>query len=172
MKPAEEFLTVVGVVYDPFCDELWTAARGGPALLNGRRIHASSRTDLAQCLVTMGFSKTEASLRKNLPFFNALVPKVRKIRLMGSATLCLTYVASGRFDAYIESGVQLWDIAAGGFILECAGGEFWRQPIPGSPGYRVLANNGFLRRKLDQIARAAKSGERDQHNELCLKTLF
>jgi myo-inositol-1(or 4)-monophosphatase len=153
---SDDFSTVIGVVYDPFCDELWTAVRGGAALLNGRRIHASGRTDLDRAIVAIGFSKDPASLRENLPVFNALVGKVRKMRMMGAAALSLSYVAAGRFDAYIESGVHLWDIAAAGFILECAGGEFWRRPIAGSDAYRMLANNGLLRRKLERIARAAK----------------
>jgi myo-inositol-1(or 4)-monophosphatase len=154
-----DFSTVIGVVYDPFCDELWTGVRGGPALLNGRRIHASRRKDLAQAVVAIGFAKGGASLRENLPVFNALVGKVRKMRMMGSAALTLAYVAAGRFDASIESGIQLWDIAAAGLILECAGGEFWRRPIAGSQSYRMLANNGLLRRKLERIARAAKRGK-------------
>ena len=151
-----EFETIVGVVYDPFCDELWTGIRGQPAHLNGRRIHASKRRELMEAVVAIGFAKDPASLRENLPVFNEVVGKVRKMRIMGAAALSLAYVASGRFDAYIESGVHLWDIAAAGLILECAGGEFWRQQIAGSQGYRMLANNGLLREKLERIATAAK----------------
>jgi myo-inositol-1(or 4)-monophosphatase len=151
-----EFSTIVGVVYDPFCDELWTAMRGGPARLNGKVIHASRRSKLAEAIVAIGFSKDRASLNENLPVFNALVPRVRKIRMMGAAALALVYVASGRFDAYIESGISLWDIAGGGLILECAGGEFWHRPLSGSTKYRMNANNGLLRAKLERIARAAK----------------
>jgi len=85
---------------------------------------------------------------------------VRKIRMMGSAALALTYVASGRFDAYIESGISLWDIAAGGLILECAGGEFWHRPLPeGANKYRMIASNGLLRGKLENLARAARKGK-------------
>jgi myo-inositol-1(or 4)-monophosphatase len=155
---AKDFTTVVGVVYDPFCDELWTGALGGAAMLNGRRIFASRRKELAEAIVAIGFSKDAASLRENLPVFNALVSKVRKMRMMGAAALSLSYVASGRFDAYIESGVHLWDIAAAGLILECAGGEFWHRPLAGKPGYRMLANNGLLRGKLERVARAARRG--------------
>jgi myo-inositol-1(or 4)-monophosphatase len=157
---AKDFSTVIGVVYDPFCDELWTAVRGGPARMNGRRIHASRRKELAEAIVAIGFSKDAASLRENLPVFNALVGKVRKMRMMGAAALSLSYVASGRFDAYLESGIQLWDIAAAGLILECAGGEFWRQPIAGGQAWRMLANNGLLRSKLERIARSARKGRR------------
>jgi myo-inositol-1(or 4)-monophosphatase len=153
---SENFSTIVGVVYDPFCDELWTAVRGGPAKLNGRRIYASRRKELAQAIVAIGFAKEGASLRENLPVFNTLVRKVRKMRIMGSAALSLAYVAAGRFDAYVESGINLWDIAASGFILERAGGEFWRRPIAGGKKYRMLANNGLLRRKLERVAIAAR----------------
>jgi len=75
---------------------------------------------------------------------------------VGSAALSLVYVASGRFDAYIESGINLWDVAAGGLIIECAGGEFWHQPVPDSQKLRMLANNGLLRRKIEGVARAAR----------------
>jgi myo-inositol-1(or 4)-monophosphatase len=67
---------------------------------------------------------------------------------MGAAALGLAYVASGRFDAYIERGIHLWDVAAGGLIIECAGGEFWHEAIPGKHAYRMIASNGLLRRRL------------------------
>jgi fructose-1,6-bisphosphatase/inositol monophosphatase family enzyme len=60
-------------------------------------------------------------------------------------------VASGRFDAYLEGGIRLWDIAAGGIILECAGGEFWHRAIAGEHAYEVKANNGLLRRQLSRV---------------------
>lgn len=140
--------TLVGVVYDPFCDELWTAVRGQPARLNGRVIRVSRHRRLAECIISIGFAKSKESLDATLPYFNQLVYRVRKIRMMGAAALALTYVATARFDAYIERGIRLWDIAAGGLILECAGGEFWRQSIPGDYAYRMIASNGLLRRTL------------------------
>ena len=140
--------TLVGVVYDPFCDELWTAVRGRPARLNGRVIRVSKHRKLEESIVSIGFAKSRESLEATLPYFNKLVHRVRKIRMMGAAALALTYVASGRFDAYIERGIRLWDIAAGGLIIECAGGEFWRQSIPGEYAYRMIASNGLLRRTL------------------------
>lgn len=140
--------TVVGVVYDPFCDELWTATRGQAARLNGKAIQVSRRSKLNECIISIGFAKSRASLDATLPYFSKLVYRVRKIRMMGAAALALTYVATGRFDAYVERGIRLWDIAAGGFILERAGGEFWRQPIPGDYAYRMVATNGLLRRTL------------------------
>ena len=127
---------------------MWTAIRGSPARLNGKVIHVSRRRKLAECIVTMGFSKAEISLRRTLPFFSKLIPRVRKVRLTGAAALDLTYVASGRFDAFIERGVRLWDIAAGGLMVECAGGEFWCEKVEGEHKYRVVASNGLVRRKL------------------------
>ena len=140
--------TVVGVVYDPFCDEMWTAIRNRPARLNGRPVKVSANRRLQESVVSIGFAKSRESLRGTLPYFNQLVHRVRKIRMMGAAALALTYVASGRFDAYIERGIRLWDIAAGGLILECAGGEFWRKSIPGAHAYRMVASNGLLRKSL------------------------
>ncbi len=141
--------TLLGVIYDPFCDELWTAVRGQPARLNKRIIHVSQRAKLAEAVVSVGFSKTDEVLSAMLPFFGELAHKVRKIRIMGAAALALSYTASGRFDAYVERGVRLWDIAAGGLILQCAGGEFWHERVGEDHYYRMVASNGLLRRKLN-----------------------
>src|ERR1051326_1424951 len=143
--------TVAGVVYDPFCEELWTALRGRPAYLNGRIIRVSPRRRLNEAIVSIGFAKYKTTLAQMLPVLNRLVHRVRKIRIMGAAALAMTYVASGRMEAYVEAGIRLWDIAAGGLILECAGGDFWHEPMPGEHKFRVLANNGLLRRKLQRL---------------------
>ncbi len=140
--------TEAGVVYDPFCDEIWTAIRGRPARLNGKIIHVSRRRKLEEAIVSIGFAQSRESIEDTLPYFGELVYRVRKVRMMGAAALGLAYVATGRFDAYIERGIRLWDIAAGGLIIECAGGEFWCEPIPGQYAYRMIANNGLLRRAL------------------------
>jgi myo-inositol-1(or 4)-monophosphatase len=145
---AAAYDTVVGVVYDPFCDELWTAVRGRPAYLNGKTIHVSQRSRLDEAIISIGFAKYRTTLNQMLPVLNRLVHRVRKIRIMGAAALALTYVAGGRMDAYLEAGIRLWDIAAGGLILECAGGDFWHEPMPGKHKFRIMANNGLLRSKL------------------------
>jgi myo-inositol-1(or 4)-monophosphatase len=142
------YASILGVVFDPFQDELWTATRGGKAFLNGRPICVSARNKLADCIVSIGFAKSKSNTERGLPYFAWLVRRVRKIRMLGSAALGLTYVATGRLDAYIERGVSLWDIAAGGLIIECAGGKFWTQPIPGKEKVRMIASNGVVHRKL------------------------
>ncbi len=140
--------SIVGVVYDPFQDELWTAIRGGPARLNGRVIHVSRRRELAEGLVSIGFGKSRQNLLRGLPQFAWLVRRVRKVRMMGAGALGLTYVASGRYDAYLERKVSLWDVAAGGLIVECAGGRFWTERIPGRHKFRMVASNGLIHDKL------------------------
>jgi myo-inositol-1(or 4)-monophosphatase len=144
--------TLLGVVYDPFQDEMWTATRGGPAQLNGKTIHVSRRRKLGEAIVSIGFTKSRESLQAMLPHFCNLVHRVRKVRMMGAAALGLTYVASGRFDAYLECEISLWDIAAGGLIIEAAGGEFSPQPIPGEHKYSVIATNGLITQQLPKLA--------------------
>jgi myo-inositol-1(or 4)-monophosphatase len=145
------YQTVAGVVHDPFCNETWTATLNGPARLNGRKIRVSQRKRVDEAIVSMGFAKSADTTRIMLPHLNDLVYRVRKIRIMGSAALSMVYVASARFDAYIEGGVRLWDVAAGGLIVECAGGEYWREEIDDQHGYRLIANNGLIRKKLNVL---------------------
>ena len=139
-----DYQTLVGVIYDPFQDELWTAIRGEPARCNGRVIHVSRRTRMDEALVAIGFAKTKENLRRSLPCFSQLSRRALKVRMMGSAALALAYVAMGRFDAYVERRINLWDFAAGGLIIECAGGEFWCEPAPGHLKFRMIASNGRL----------------------------
>jgi myo-inositol-1(or 4)-monophosphatase len=140
--------TVLGVIYDPFANELWTAMLGGPTRLNGRPVRVSRRSRLNEAVIAMGFSKSSENLKKSLPHLNRLARRALKIRIMGSAALELAYVASGRLDVYIERTINLWDIAAGALMVECSGGEFWTKTAPGKFKYRMVADNGLLRRKL------------------------
>lgn len=149
--PDRDYQTVIGVVYDPFTDELWTATRGQRARLNGRVIRVSDRGKLSESVVSIGFAKSKETLEATLPCFNQLVRRVRKVRVMGAAALALAYVAAGRFDAYLERGISLWDIAAGGLLVECAGGEFWREPVKGEHRYRMIASNGRLQSRLRRL---------------------
>lgn len=144
----DAYETILGVVYDPFQDELWTALRGQSAQLNGKRIHVSRRRQMREAVVSFGFGKDRATMEKVLPAFNQCVRRVRKVRIMGAAALAMVYVASGRLDAYVEYGLRLWDIAAGGLIVECAGGDFWRWPVAGEHAYQIVASNGLLRHRL------------------------
>jgi myo-inositol-1(or 4)-monophosphatase len=151
VRTEDGFRNEVGVVFDPFMDDLWTAIRGKPARLNGRITRVSTRARLDESIVSLGFAKSQDSLKAAQSDFLELTHRVRKIRIMGSAALALTYVACGRFDAYVEAGVRLWDIAAGGLIVECAGGSFVTQPLSGEHRYALIASNGLIH---DQIPHA------------------
>jgi myo-inositol-1(or 4)-monophosphatase len=114
----------LGVIYDPQREELWQTKLGAPTLLNGKAVKVSDRAELSEAVVSIGFSKSKATINAGLALLPKYVERVRKCRLMGSAALDLAYVATGRFDAYIEQSVSLWDVAAGKILLENAGGRF------------------------------------------------
>jgi myo-inositol-1(or 4)-monophosphatase len=134
-----------GVIYDPMRDELWQAARGAAPALNGLPIRVSDRARLADAMLSVGLSKSKASIEAGAPLLAAYAQRVRKCRLMGSAALDLAYVACGRLDAYIEQSVSLWDVAAGKLLVETAGGSFRMTPREDNPNkISVVASNGKL----------------------------
>lgn len=136
---------IVGVIYDPSMDDLWEVEKGGPALLNGKPIQASPRTKLEECALFVGCGKDEESLSTGLERFRKASLKARKMRMMGSAALGMAYIASGRLDAYVESRISLWDIAAGQLLLEAAGGKTDLTPVPGhADAYSIVATNGKI----------------------------
>ncbi|MFL6583953.1 MAG: inositol monophosphatase family protein [Chthoniobacterales bacterium] len=140
---------VLGVIYDPIRDELWTTTRGGEALLNGKPIHVSRRAQVSEAVVSVGLSKSATTIEAGLPVLQDMVHRARKCRLLGSAALDMAYVASGRFDAYIEQGISLWDVAAGWILIESAGGKVEMRPRRDMKDkYSVVATNGLLDLKL------------------------
>jgi myo-inositol-1(or 4)-monophosphatase len=143
---------IVGVIYDPMRDELWHAELGGKAYLNDRPIRVSQSTDISQSVISIGMSKTMAELEVGLSIFQDLLGRARKCRMMGSAALDLAYVATGRFDAYIERSVNWWDIAAGVLLVNCAGGRLVIAPSAIQNGkLSVIAWNGKIDR--DQLTK-------------------
>jgi myo-inositol-1(or 4)-monophosphatase len=144
---------IVGVIYDPMRDELWHAELGGKAYLNDQPVQVSQYTDISQTIVSVGMSKTRVELEVALSIFQDLLVRARKCRMMGSAALDLAYVASGRFDAYIERSVNWWDIAAGVLLVNCAGGRLAIPPSAIQSGkLSVIAWNGkFDRDQLTKI---------------------
>lgn len=112
---------LVGAVYVPASREMFAAARGRGATLNGRPIRCSRADDLALALVATGFGYTPERRRRQAAIVAELVASVRDIRRLGAASLDLCYVAAGRFDAYFEEHLNIWDIAAGELIAREAG---------------------------------------------------
>jgi myo-inositol-1(or 4)-monophosphatase len=123
---------LAGAVFDPVKDELFSAARGEGATLNGAPIKVSPVTELNRALLCTGFpydirERPEAPLG----LFNRLIRRAQGIRRMGSAALDLAYVAAGRFDGFFEFRLKPWDIAAGALLIREAGGVVSR--IDGAP---------------------------------------
>jgi myo-inositol-1(or 4)-monophosphatase len=134
---------VLGVIYDPMRHELFTAERGTGTYLNGIRQKVSTRASLGEAVLAVGFAKSQDSIDHCLKLYQVYGNAARKLRAMGSAALDLAYVATGRLDAYIEQGVNLWDIAAGIVLVEEAGGVVeTEQKVKGK--YRVCAHSGLI----------------------------
>lgn len=136
---------VVGVIYDPIRDEMWTAQQNETAKLNGRTIHVSDRAKLAEAIISIGLAKTGETINTNFPLLQQMIHRVRKCRVLGSAALDMAYVASGRLDAYIETGISLWDIAAGSLLVQNAGGTVDLRPRENMKDkYSIAASNGLI----------------------------
>src|SRR5436190_382173 len=140
---------IVGVIYDPVRDEMWSVQKGEKPDLNGHEFRVSDRADLAEAVISVGLSKTGVTIESGLPLLQQMVHRARKCRLMGSAALDMAYVACGRFDAYIEQGVSLWDVAAGWILIETAGGTVDIRPRTDMKDkFSVIASNGVIDLKL------------------------
>ena len=136
---------VLGVIYDPMMDECWHVEIGGPACKNGKPISCSKREKISEAVVFVGHGKTDGSKEKGIERFAKVAWKVRKVRNNGSAALAMAYIACGRFDAYVESLISIWDIAAGKLLVESAGGTVNLVPIPGSDTqFSICAWNGRI----------------------------
>lgn len=113
-----------GAVYDPLRQELFTASRGQGAHLDGRRIRVGKITAIERALLGTGFPFREAN--RSLPPYMKMLEKAIShtagVRRAGAAALDLCYVAAGRLDAFWETGLSIWDMAAGALIIREAGG--------------------------------------------------
>lgn len=136
---------VLGCVYDPMQQELYEAIVGQQATLNGCPIAVSPRCEMSEAVVFIGHGTHDGSGEAGIRRFAHLSRQVRKIRILGSAALTLCYIAAGRFDAYVEGRISLWDFAAARVILEAAGGvlEFDARSEDGIKG-SIRAWNGNI----------------------------
>ncbi len=140
---------MVGVICDPIRDEMWSGQKGEVPKLNGQPFRVSDRAELAEAVVSIGLAKTDETINKNFPLLQEMIHRVRKCRVLGSAALDMAYVACGRFDAYIELGISLWDIAAGWLLVENAGGTVDLRPREEMKDkYSIVASNGVIDLKL------------------------
>ncbi|MBK8815065.1 MAG: inositol monophosphatase [Methylococcaceae bacterium] len=113
----------VAAIYDPLRDELFTAKRGGGAMLNSRRLRVTNQTSMKGALIGTGFPfKTDLHLESYVGMFKSISMQAAGIRRAGAAALDLAYVAAGRLDGFWEIGIMEWDMAAGILLIKEAGG--------------------------------------------------
>jgi myo-inositol-1(or 4)-monophosphatase len=119
----EKGTPVLGVVYEIGQDELFSAWKDGPAFLNGTEIRVSEASRSEDTLIGTGFPYYDFErLEDYIHVLKHLMKTTRGLRRMGSAAVDLCYVAAGRYDAFFEHALHAWDVAAGAFIVQQAGG--------------------------------------------------
>jgi len=138
---------VLGVIYDPEHDELFSASKSGGAFLNGKSIFVTGQSKLTESFMATGFPYDNRGKQKvYLDILGRVNTKTRGIRRLGSAALDLAYVACGRFDGFYEYGLNPWDMAAGALLVTEAGGKITN--FSGNDDYlfgpTMLCSNGIL----------------------------
>ncbi len=124
--------TVLGTIYDPMADELFTARRGGGALLNSNPMKVSDTSDLSRAVIELGWSTRRPAVAY-LEALGRIIAAGSSFRRSGSGALGLAYVADGRQDGYCELHINSWDALAGLLMVQEAGG--WTNDF--------LANDGL-----------------------------
>jgi myo-inositol-1(or 4)-monophosphatase len=130
---------ILGVVYDPLKEELFSVERGIGAFLNNHPVKISEVTDLKDSLITTGFPfRRKELIDPYLRLFHNIFMKVSDLRRAGSAALDLAYLACGRCEGFFEIGLGPWDIAAGDALIKEAGGVV--TDFSGGPDYLLTGN--------------------------------
>lgn len=154
---------IVGAVYAPVLDELFTAARGGGAFLNGERVQVSGISTVEESLVVTGFPYGINTRRdNNIAYFQAFSVRAQAVRRLGSAALDLCYVAAGRLDGYWEIETMPWDFSAGALIVEEAGGRVTNLadgPLEFEQPTSVLATNDRVHAEMLELMRQTDAGD-------------
>ena len=115
---------IVGVVYDPLRDEMFSAEAGQGATLNNQPIHVSAQADLGHAVISTGFPyDIRTNPRNNLAQFVQFQFRTQAVRHLAAAALDCTWTAMGRLDGYWEYGTKQWDVAAGALIVRESGGH-------------------------------------------------
>ena len=115
---------VLGMIYNPYTDELFSAQKGKGSYCNGQKIEVSGAEAMEKCLIAIGTSPYYKEMaEENFKVFQAIFKDCQDIRRSGSAALDLAYVACGRIEAYFERNLKIWDYAAGMLLVREAGGQ-------------------------------------------------
>ncbi len=146
---------LAGGVFDPFRDEMFLAAKGQGATLNGRKIRVSLERKPLRSLVVTGFPyQHQKEPRKHALFIAPFLEKFADLRRLGAAALDLSWIACGRVDAYFEFGLKPWDVAAGALLVSEAGGKvtnFRGKPMNIDDSAQTAATNGLLHSQVVRI---------------------
>ena len=137
--------TIVGVVYSPTIDSLYSATRGGGAFLNGSKISCNDPIELNRALIATGFAYRSELRKEQVVQFNELILKIRDYRRNGSAAIDICHVASGQVDGYYEMGLLEWDRAAAELIASEAGAKI------SVHGELTIAAGPYLYGKLSEV---------------------
>ena len=156
---ARDLTPVVGVVYNPVYQEMFSAARGCGAAFNGRAIHVTRTADLQRAVLASGFTTQRHVLKdNNLPQWEAMLMQTRDLRRFGSAALDLAFVAAGRLDGFWEKYIHAWDCLAGLLLVQEAGGrttDYSGGTADLYMGAAIVATNGLIHdRVLDVLNNA------------------
>jgi len=143
---------VLGIVYEPVTDEMFTAIRGQGAYLNGKRLQIGDKTELIECVLATGFPYDIATHpANNIDYFISMATKTRAIRRMGAAAYDLASVASGSFDGFWEMNLSPWDAAAARLLVKEAGGVVW--PFRNDRKVSIVAGNECISRQMMAVLR-------------------
>jgi myo-inositol-1(or 4)-monophosphatase len=150
----------LGVVYDPVHDEMYVAERGAGAFVNDRKLAVSRAASLDEALLMTGFPyNIRETEETNLREYAAFSLRAQGVRRLGSAVLYLSWLAAGRVDGYWELRTGPWDVAAGGLLVEEAGGRI--TAIDGGPldidRPTVLASNGRIHDEMLKVLREVRA---------------
>lgn len=138
---------IIGVVYAPYFDEMYTAVKGQGAFLNGKRLRVSDKSALEESVLGTGFPyDKDVNPDNNAGNLAAILPHLRGVRRMGSAAYDLACVAAGFLDGYWELALHSWDICAGALLVEEAGGII--RPFREDRGISIIAGNEALVKKI------------------------
>jgi myo-inositol-1(or 4)-monophosphatase len=148
---------VVGVIYDPNRDEMFTATVGSGTFLNDRPVKVSTHQPLARAVLVTGFPyDVRTNPNNNLDRFAHFTVRSRAVRRLGSAALDLAYVACGRLDGYWEGSLHPWDVAAGVLMVREAGGivtNYANESVPVPYAEGLLASNGIIHEEMLRVIR-------------------
>lgn len=142
---------ILGVIYNPITEEMFTGAKGLGAKLNQAPIRVSKTVHLKDSLLATGFAYNRREVAdNNYKQFCHMTGLTQGVRRAGAASLDLAYVACGRLDGYWELGLKPWDIVAGAIIVMEAGGQVTDYHLKDLDYYsgRILASNGLLQKEI------------------------